>query len=327
MPQKFKPKKLITAEDKNKVSGRRAIIPEIGSRLALEQDWEFTVHFEHRNGDLLEADGETMPHWNSNKKPYLRTLVAGTEFLVDRIYIRNGMEDFSSVTLRIAKTTDEKILARGTKRIPFKKSNAKDKTSYGRFWVKLADFNKANMVIIDDKVLIGKKKDIKGEVVPFATLKNKSKKRTESYWVEFVDKNDNSNSFKGIVESWRTTSKYIWDLSKVPAENRGYYRGYGKNDLQNYKPYMEGATFTEVKPKTFFQWPLISVTWNKKNPDRKHPHFDLLCLSTDETSIKTMGMVDKTTPMENMKLGEGLFLSIYKIDEIEVMEVENDETA
>jgi hypothetical protein len=323
MKTKFKPKKLITAEDKNKVSGRRAIIPEIGSRLLLEQDWEFTVHFEHRNGDLLEADGETMPHWNSNKKPYLRTLVSGTEFLVDRIYIRNGMQDFSSVTLRIAKTTDEKILAKGTKRIPFKKSNAKDKNSYGRFWVKLADFNKANMVIIDDKVLIGKMKDVKGEVIQFATLKNKSKKRTESYWVEFIDKNDETNSFKGMINCCRTTIKYKWDLSKVSAENRRYYN---HGDLQSYKPYMEGATFTEVKPKTFFEWPLISATWLKKNPNKKHPHHDLLCLPADEVSIKTMGVVDKTTSMENMKLGEGLFLSIYKIDEIEVLEEVNDET-
>lgn len=62
---------------------------------------------------------------NSEENPFIKvTLPQGTQLKLDRIYIRQGAESFSSVTFRTTKISPDK------------------KFASKRFWVKLSDANK-----------------------------------------------------------------------------------------------------------------------------------------------------------------------------------------
>jgi hypothetical protein len=110
-------------------------IPELGETLLLNKDWNFDLFFESRNKTFMSALGMTFK-WGNEKKSLITTLPAGSELKVDRIYIRKGQEDFSSITLVLTKTTDPKF----TK----SKSVSFGTRALARFWVKLKDFNSAD---------------------------------------------------------------------------------------------------------------------------------------------------------------------------------------
>lgn len=121
----------------------RFYIPEIGDELVLEKDWEFTLVSEYRNKAAWEHwNGGKMPerHWSNNAPPYTKKQIlrAGTLLKVDRIYVRKGSSDFSSITFY---ATDP---------------GAKKKQ---RFWVKLEDANqiefKRNETYLADGTPIG----------------------------------------------------------------------------------------------------------------------------------------------------------------------------
>lgn len=147
----------------------RMFIPEIGTRLTLEDAWTFTLHREHRNEtiwdklraadpapfermdvevrnayDLLDeyrnrpisrdpATRERNEEQFRAQIAYLSdiekidvTLPAGTEITIDRIYIRKGISDYSSVTFNLNKTDHPVLDVKGRK----------------RFWAKLDDVNR-----------------------------------------------------------------------------------------------------------------------------------------------------------------------------------------
>ena len=95
-------------------------IPELGTVLVLAKDWTFHVENEKRNAGLAvvmgrKADKDSY-YWpfGSTDNPFIEgrwggrqqvpvdpgpyTFPKGTELVVDRIYIRKGNEEFSSVT-------------------------------------------------------------------------------------------------------------------------------------------------------------------------------------------------------------------------------------
>ena len=99
-------------------------IPELGDVITLAQDWTFTVINEKRNAGLAVLMGreksgdwyfpfgtkenpvidEYNGRWGGRNRipvdPGTHTFPAGTSLEVDRIYIRKGNEDFSSVTFK-----------------------------------------------------------------------------------------------------------------------------------------------------------------------------------------------------------------------------------
>lgn len=117
----------------------KLLIPQIGSKIVLRKPWTFTVWSERRNetlgktlgilalrktGPWPQSDfgGQRVPPryvdqwlWNGQKDPtpqdrYTRfdvvassacTLPKGITLTVDRIYIRNGAKDFSSISFRL----------------------------------------------------------------------------------------------------------------------------------------------------------------------------------------------------------------------------------
>lgn len=151
----------------------RLHIPDIGDHLRLEEDWTFRLHNERRNDGFItllgldqspeivaakrrseaaeakfrslkrgdpgydEAYGEFLkfsPH-RRVKIDWPVTLPKGTVLKVDRVYIRKGASDFSSLTFYVI---DTPLFSKNTK-----SAGAGGKKSLKkRFFASLADVNK-----------------------------------------------------------------------------------------------------------------------------------------------------------------------------------------
>lgn len=100
-------------------------IPEINDLLRLSQPWQFPLHYEGRNETLLKLSGQCNAGWNgysSNLPPVNFELPVDTLLVVDRIYIRKGSSDYSSLTFRIKACSIKEYVGK-------------------RFWAKLKDCN------------------------------------------------------------------------------------------------------------------------------------------------------------------------------------------
>lgn len=111
----------------------RFCIPPLGTSIILAEDWTFSLYHERRNELLAKGLGIAQRYGYCTKWPegsqygkstYKITAPAGTELKVSRIYIRQGLENFDSVTFTC------------------KKGNSPNKDFHGRFWEKLADVNR-----------------------------------------------------------------------------------------------------------------------------------------------------------------------------------------
>lgn len=132
-------------------------IPELGTSIKLAKDWRFALHHEHRNRSLFEVLNLPYLHdWHNNPDPLptMVTMPKGTVLKVDRIYIRKGASDYSSVTfLAPGKKTTKKTEIRTGRRfngvgpgVPF--TYVETFPARGvRFWVKLFD---ANAIVFEE---------------------------------------------------------------------------------------------------------------------------------------------------------------------------------
>lgn len=120
-------------------------VPEIGDSLKLTSDWSFPLYAESRNLTLGALKGyslyysdkfNTMNWLNMDSKPQPSieiTIPAGTILKVDRIYIRKGISEYSSITFILNNFGSSEIKSRYSERV------VKYKTQ--RFWAKLSDCN------------------------------------------------------------------------------------------------------------------------------------------------------------------------------------------
>lgn len=109
-------------------------IPEISEKLRLTAPWEFPLFFEYRNRDFAfkvrtDITPESFYHSHGSMGSAIVTLPAGTVLRVDRIYIRRGLSNFSSITFTAVSIPGLD---------PKKRSGFR---GHGRFWAKLADCN------------------------------------------------------------------------------------------------------------------------------------------------------------------------------------------
>lgn len=141
----------------------KLFIPEIGFKFALEDDWEFDLFLETRNESLTTFYNSYSEMWERGGDDVLVkngwakgegfhnfhrsvTLPKGTELTVDRIYIRKGAKDFSSVSFFINRksvTGDFKLYQY------IRKSSGKC-----RFWAKLKDVNFINFTLTDKQQIL-----------------------------------------------------------------------------------------------------------------------------------------------------------------------------
>jgi hypothetical protein len=137
-----------TAEEKARATGNTTwsdpgqfLIPDIGTVIKLESDWTFRLYSESRNGTILKFIGREVTNWRKTMETHLITILAGSELTVDRVYIRKGVSDYSSLTFHLRKN--------GVIRFEGKEIKAK-----GRFWAKLVDVNQMK-VRVDMATLAG----------------------------------------------------------------------------------------------------------------------------------------------------------------------------
>lgn len=135
----------------------KLFIPEIGTVLKLEADWEFSLFVETRNEALVTASDfprdttyrwslaptskeapknvgwEKQASWSAEwRKNFI--LPAGSILTVDRIYIRKGVKDFSSLSFNLNRKSVNADHSKFAKNLATQKGRC-------RFWAKLADVN------------------------------------------------------------------------------------------------------------------------------------------------------------------------------------------
>lgn len=146
----------------------RLFVPEIGTKITLAEDWSFSLYCERRNEALLDATNHRTLSNNINcgyysfynlkdkEKEFIKemgwhlepsvcaryddcynivTLPMGTILTVDRIYVRKGSSDFSSISFNVDKKSIEKNFSDFATRVAGSKGRC-------RFWAKLKDCNK-----------------------------------------------------------------------------------------------------------------------------------------------------------------------------------------
>lgn len=323
----------------------KAFIPEIGSKLRLNKDWTFRLYFEPRNESITHKADDTKQLssyfiFDPENSYYERTLPKGSEFIVDRIYVRQGLKEFSSVTMKIHNTTDQNILNAGKRKIGF----SKEKT-YGRFWVKLIDFNNAEFEIVEDgaKRMNKPNKKVKGKVLTFQEFRRK--KQYPEYWVEFQHDTDPELSFNGLVQTRpscvATLSDYDWMGNKVPQEdfddfyNNPFYeysedmsyaeKGFGSSSCLTNR-YYDNKCYVFI-PKFYVQ-SLIPEEWYERNKNNNrflyfnykmyipiHPLKEHIHIPKDKNKRKEFGIQSKTE-LRNIPIAGGK-LTIYGVDEVE----------
>jgi hypothetical protein len=120
----------------------KLFVPTIGTRIQLTNEWTFTVHDEQRNktlGQYQDCPSVFSLHWQShNKKMGKFTMPAGTILVVERVFIRDKLQDFDSLTFGVESTT-----------AVIDPSIAKPKRV--RFWAKLNECNDIEFDIPDQR--------------------------------------------------------------------------------------------------------------------------------------------------------------------------------
>ena len=114
-------------------------IPEISDEIRVLADWTFDLYNEDRNRSLMERmldTRRTVGSWSPEFGAIPCTIPAGAVLKIDRIYVRKGKGDFSSITfLWKGEALPAKIETYGTGtqyRVPRQPI---------RFWAKLEDVN------------------------------------------------------------------------------------------------------------------------------------------------------------------------------------------
>lgn len=103
----------------------KLFVPDIGTLIRLEQDWQVTLYAEYRNRSLFDKLG----------LPYKTTVIdlpKGLVIKVDRIYIRKGLSQYSSLTFTCPKPKTKKEKELNPKNIDL---------GGAKFWIKLHECN------------------------------------------------------------------------------------------------------------------------------------------------------------------------------------------
>ena len=131
----------------------RLFIPDIGEELKLAENWQFQTICESRNESLFvafdippedrwEKINPAHGYWRADyykdgldhyrpKEPGVKFEIPfGTVLKVDRVYIRKGMEDYSSITFVVVSSDDKRLVGK-------KQGGIAPKAV--RFWVKLQE--------------------------------------------------------------------------------------------------------------------------------------------------------------------------------------------
>ena len=105
--------------------------PDIGTLIKLEEDWTITLYLERRNIDLF-SKLESLDLFKGERKNHVADLPKGLVLKVDRVYIRKGLSQYSSISFTVPKPKNKKEKLE----MPLNEI-----WSGARFWVKLHECN------------------------------------------------------------------------------------------------------------------------------------------------------------------------------------------
>jgi len=128
-------------------------IPEIGDEIILTAHWTFDLYNESRNETLMEKIGDTrQTTWGGNDYGSIPcTIPEGAKLKIDRVYIRKGISEYSSISfLWVGERTQSKVMERTAVAIGMNGYGSRAEYQYTvkkparpiRFWAKLEDVNK-----------------------------------------------------------------------------------------------------------------------------------------------------------------------------------------
>ena len=127
----------------------KLFVPDIGTLITLEQDWQITLYAEYRNQTLFKALG----------LPYKTTVVElpkGLVIKVDRIYVRKGLSQYSSLTFTCAKPKTKAEKEKKPHNIPLGGT---------KFWVKLHECNGLNFSsVVQNEETVNAIKELYSEI-------------------------------------------------------------------------------------------------------------------------------------------------------------------
>lgn len=120
-------------------------VPEISDEIRLLADWTFELYNEDRNATLMEKVGDPRDVKGNRSPDYGSvpcTIPAGAVLKIDRVYIRKGIKDYSSITFLWKGEALPGRTGQYTKWDPVKKMDIPDGTYKIprmpiRFWAKL----------------------------------------------------------------------------------------------------------------------------------------------------------------------------------------------
>lgn len=110
-------------------------VPDVGDVIELTQDWTFQLFNDQRNESVITYFDKQMlvrylAYWQADKSEPV-TIPSGAVLKIDRVYIRKGNSEFSSLS--------------------FFWLNADGTRKRLRFWAKLADVNTIEFKQVDNK--------------------------------------------------------------------------------------------------------------------------------------------------------------------------------
>lgn len=176
-------------------------VPEIGDRLRLTQDWTFKLYNERRNATLRTHFGLTFSTDVDDV-----TIPSGTVLKVDRIYIRKGADDYSSIS----------FYAEGIG----SGSGAFGRPKSARFWAKLEDCNRIEFEIEELKVDSPKPKKVR--ISYDYSMKTED---ADYFGVYYTDDRKGENrlfTIKGIKERVEYNNRNIFGQKAFYMATRGY---------------------------------------------------------------------------------------------------------
>jgi len=139
-------------------------VPSVGDKIRLTREWEFPLHFEHRNSSLIHRIRPGLEFGWRDKGSIIATLEKGTVLRVDRIYIRKGKGEWDSITFIINEAPKDDKRAKATKQpsrwntqanangTEDKGQQPEQKYKGARFWAKLDDVNEIYFEKVEEPV-------------------------------------------------------------------------------------------------------------------------------------------------------------------------------
>ncbi len=203
----------------------KLFIPDIGTLIRLEENWTITLYGEYRNREMFNK--MNIPFNNAT----VIELPKGLVIKIDRVYIRKGLSQFSSITFSVpkAKTKAEKV-----------EREHNIELGGAKFWVKLHECNEMDMELVtSNEDTVNAIKHLYCEIE--RELYNSEKSNTQNstkllkIFNRYLGPGLNINNLHTNQPLDRFLNKMIERMGKDNEKGKEYFEGKFRSYLRDYK--------------------------------------------------------------------------------------------